>query len=157
MTDVDHDPEEAAPADGPQAVEDIHAMPDPILSVMAAALSRFESAEIGLTLYLPGLVISGIAVSPNRFFEEMADWLAREGAEDFAENFARPTAEMFRTPDTEPAEEEQDEPSLTDFIHLRAARVFTSGSDRPLPETLWRGRLSHVSGWSLGTMRASKA
>ena len=55
------------------------------------------------------------------------------------------------------ADEEQGELGFTDFIHLRAARVFTSGSDQPLPETLWRGRLSHVSAWSLGALRASKA
>ena len=102
---------------------------------------------------MSGTVISGILVSGKRFFELMADWLAAEGAQDFAESFARPTAELFASPETGPADE--DELSFSDYIHLRAARVFTSGNDKPLPETFWRGRLSHVSGWSFGTMTAS--
>jgi hypothetical protein len=41
------------------------------------------------------------------------------------------------------------------FVHLRDAQVFTSGDDRPLPKTLWRGRLSHVSAWSIGSYSQS--
>jgi hypothetical protein len=108
-----------------------------------------------LTLHVSGTVISGILVSGKRFFELLADWLTSEGAQGLADSLARPIAEMFREPDTEPADDEHDGLSLLDYIHLRAARVFTSGNDRPLPETFWRGRLSHVSGWSFGTLGVS--
>lgn len=155
MSDQD-DPDEAVSVAGPEAVEEIHAMPDPMLMAFVEGVNRVPSGEIGLTLHVSGVVVSGILVSGRRFFEQMAQWLKDEGAEDLAENFADPVAEMFAEPDAETADDEQAEPSLANFIHLRAARVFTSGSDRPLPETFWRGRLSQVSAWSIGTMSASE-
>jgi hypothetical protein len=157
MNDLDNDPEGSPAASEPQAVEEIRTIPDAVLGAMVEAVSRSDAAELGLTLYVSGTVISGILVSGKRFFELMADWLTAQGAQEFAENFARPTAELFSRPDTESADEGEAEVSFSDYIHLRAARVFTSGNDRPLPETFWRGRLSHVSGWSFGTMRASEA
>jgi hypothetical protein len=38
------------------------------------------------------------------------------------------------------------------YIHLRDATVFAPGAQPTLAKTLWRGRLSHVSGWSLGQL-----
>jgi hypothetical protein len=157
MNDLDHDPEGSPSVSEPQTVQEVHAIPDPILAALTGAVSSSALSELSLTLYVSGTVISGTLVSGRRFFELMGDWLAAEGAQDLADSIARPIAEMFSGPDAEPPDEEQGELGFSDFIHLRAAQVFTSGSDRPLPETLWRGRLSHVSGWSLGTMRASQA
>jgi hypothetical protein len=132
-------------------VEEIHAAPDPLLTILVRAADKFE-AEIGLTLYVSGIVVSGTLVSGRRFFGEMAELLASEGVSGWAEIFARTAGELFPERGTEPGDEEPTDLSAV-YIHLREARVFTSGNDRPLPETLWRGRLSHVSGWSLGTMR----
>jgi hypothetical protein len=155
MNDLDYDPEYSPSVAGPEVVEEIHATPDPLLGIMVEAVNKF-GAELPLTLYVSGVVVSGILVSGRRFFEQMAEWLAREGAQEFAENFALPAAELFDGPDTEAGDEEPADLSAI-YIHLRAARVFASGSDRPLPETFWRGRLSHVSAWSFGTMTASQA
>jgi hypothetical protein len=149
----DHDPGEAVSPAEPQAVEEIHAMPDPILVAMAATAAQDESFEMGLTLHVSGVVVSGIMVSPSRFFEQLALWLTERGAADFAQTFAVPVAEMFHE---SAANDEQDAPSIVSFIHLQDARVFTSGTNRPLPEVLWRGRLSHVSAWSIGAMGASE-
>jgi hypothetical protein len=71
------------------------------------------------------------------------------------DTFARLVAEIFEGPDSEPGDDDDLLDLSATYIHLRAARVFTSGSAQPLPEMLWRGRLSHVSGWSVGAMRAS--
>jgi hypothetical protein len=145
----DHDPDEAVSLAEPQAVEEIHTMPDPILLAMAATAGEDESFELGLTLHVSGVVVSGIMVSPSRFFERLAQWLTEQGAGGFAQSFAEPVAEMFRE---SAANDEQGMPPIVSFIHLRDARVFTSGTDRPLPEVMWRGRLSHVSAWSIGTL-----
>ncbi len=155
MNDLDLDPEDSPSAAAPETVEEIHSVPDPLLTILVEAADKFE-AEIGLTLYVSGTVVSGTLVSGRRFFGEMAELLASEGVSDWAEVFARTAGELFPERGTEPGDEEPTDLSAT-HIHLRAARVFTSGSDQPLPKTLWRGRLSHVSAWSLGTLRASKA
>jgi hypothetical protein len=154
MNDHDHDPEDAPSTAAPEVVEEIHAAPDPLLAILVEAANKFD-ADIGLTLYVSGTVVSGILVSGKRFFELMADWLTAEGAQGLADSLARPIAELFSRPDTESADEGEAEVSFSDYIHLRAARVFTSGNDTPLPETFWRGRLSHVSGWSFGTLGVS--
>jgi hypothetical protein len=52
----------------------------------------------------------------------------------------------------EAAETEEAGADLPEFIHLRAATVHAPGTDAVLPETLWRGRLDHVSGWSVGNL-----
>jgi hypothetical protein len=82
---------------------------------MVEVVSRSDAAELGLTLYVSGIVVSGILVSGKRFFELMPDWLTAKGAQEFAESFARPTAELHSMPDTEPADEGEAEVSFSDF------------------------------------------
>jgi hypothetical protein len=138
------EPGETTPVTEPALVEEIHATPDPILRAIVGWTTQDESLEMGLTLHVAGVVVSGILVSAARFFDALAEWLKSEGAEGWAESFAGPMAEMFREPDPNAAE--------VSFVHLLNARVFTSGTDKPLPEALWRGRLSEVSGWSVGLL-----
>jgi hypothetical protein len=39
---------------------------------------------------------------------------------------------------------------VTTFIHLKDAYAYAPGA-KPLLIGLWRGRLGHVSGWSVGS------
>jgi hypothetical protein len=42
----------------------------------------------------------------------------------------------------------------TNFIHLRDAMIAAGVGSAPLAGMHWRGRLSEVSGWSFGHLRA---
>lgn len=144
----DDQPEEASTpeqaSEGPVTVEEINTIPDPILKAMASVAAHNESFELGITLHVSGLVISGIMISPAKFYNNLGGWLAKSGSEGFADSFALPTAAL--------AAENPDQPTFNSFLHLRNAKVFLSGNQKPLPDTFWRGRLSHVSAWSIGAM-----
>jgi hypothetical protein len=143
MTD-DSQATDAQQAAGPTAVMDVNTAPDPILRAMAETAAEDKSFELGLTLHVSGIVVSGLMVSPETFFENLAAWLSANGGESFANSFAKPTADLIA-----------DDPhgsAWTDFIYLRNAQVFASGSAEPLPKSFWRGRLTHVSAWSIGSL-----
>jgi hypothetical protein len=143
MTNEDDQQEAMEPV---SFVRDIDCAPDPILTEIVVTSNQVEGSSFLLTLHVSGLVVSGTLIGSGRFFDEMAVMLERVGQVDFAETFARPNAELMR----EEAAQEGDS-YQPQFIHLTNARVFTSPGSRPLPPTLWRGRLSHVSAWSLGS------
>jgi hypothetical protein len=69
---------------------------------------------------------------------------------DFLSEHALGQSGRYQAKDGEVDEAEAAESDLPEFIHLRAATVHAPGTDAVPPETLWRGRLEHVSGWSIG-------
>ena len=150
----DRGPQEAAPPTERARVGDINKELDPILVMVVGLIEGLKSAELGLTLHVSGVVIPGILVSATSFADHLRDWLTQIAGRDVGESFDRVVAAFSSLAEAGSPEvaELEDEPSGGDFIHLRDARVFTSGSDRPLPGMLWRGRLSHVSAWSFGVM-----
>lgn len=155
MTNAETVPEETPPVE-PDMVEELNTTPDPLLRAMVWVVAdQSQTSEIGLTLHVSGVVVSGILVSASSFFDHLARWLADNGSQDLADNFATPMADMLRESRADREKSGAGSPADAHFIHLREAQVFSSGADRPLPKTLWRGRLSHVSAWSIGVMSAS--
>ena len=150
MSITDNDLDETTPAaQSATLVEEIYATPDPVLKAFVASAEQY-GLQMPVTLHVSGVVISGHLISASRYFELAAEALAQAGDKDFADALMLPTAELLRSAPDEPVSS-----AAVNFIHLRDAQVFTSGSDRPLPKATWRGRLAHVSGWSLGAMEAS--
>jgi hypothetical protein len=149
-----HEPQEAGSATEPPLVEEVNTGPDWLLVMLVALVNAEKSAEVGLVLHVSGVVVSGVLVSEMSFGEHVRDWLTQIGGPEVGERITRIVALLSSLPKAESPEvaELGDAPSALEFIHLRDARVFTSGSDRPLPGMLWRGRLSHVSAWSYGVM-----
>jgi hypothetical protein len=141
---------------------DEHRLPqDPFLAILVQAVDHTPGWEFGVTLHVNGVIVSGLLCSITTFFEEQAEMIRRLGSAEtvearqgFAEIFdylaeqTRPGGEQADGGET--AETETAGRNLPEFIHLRAATVHAPGTDAVLPETLWRGRLDHVSGWSIG-------
>jgi hypothetical protein len=84
---------------------------------------------------------SGRSAEDIEGFAKMFDWLSEQSLTESGADQAN---------DGEADGTETAESDLPGFIHLRAATVHAPGTDAVLPETLWRGRLDHVSGWSIG-------
>ena len=140
---------------------DSHHQPtDPFLAILVQAINHTPGWEIGVILHVNGVTISGMLCSMTSFFREQAEIIRQTGSPEtaevrasFAKTFDWLAEETEPRSAAEPAESDgtgTDGEDLPQFIHLRAATVHAPGADAPLPEILWRGRLGHVSGWSIG-------
>jgi len=132
--------------------------PDWFLQILVNITNAGDgSAEFGMTLLVSGFLISGRMVGGAKYFEGFAS--------DFASGFTDQTlAESFRRsfsqyggiykadaaqPDT--ANQLSESPA---YIHMKEARFFNTAGN-PIPANRgvwWRGRLSEVSGFMIGTL-----
>lgn len=113
--------------------------------------------EPGITLTVGGSVVSGTLISMNSFIKDFGEKFTssmegelRETFDKIFENYAGP----------EPASKEmlgREEEELPRYIHLRGAKTFApDGSSLPTGAGVpWRGKISAVSGFSLGELRRS--
>lgn len=156
---MSQDGEPQAPAEHGAQVEGRRPAKDPLLAVLVKTVDDL-GAEIGVTLHVNGVIISGLMCSMKSFFEEQAEMIRQLGPADdggFAKTFDWLAEQIQEQPSTEGGGEDDEDAEaeaagadLPNFIHLRAASVHAPGTTAVLPETLWRGRLEHVSGWSIG-------
>lgn len=110
-----------------------------------------SEAELGITLQMGGLLVSGQLISGHRWFEAFAEQIASgvadaEGREEVRAAYAS-YADVYRLEGSDL----EDSP-LPQYIHLRDARYF--GSDgNAVPSAagvLWRGRIASVGSFHLG-------
>jgi hypothetical protein len=151
---------DAVPSPGPEPGS--HPLvPDRLLMGLVDQVNTLDM-DVGVTLHVCGVVVSGTLISGSKFFGQISKTLkeaaARENAktaEGLAEAFAT-VAESYR----QWAQRERDQTyndgqealrSPTQYIHLQNAAVHAAGGPPP-PGMLWRGRLAHVSGWSFGVL-----
>jgi hypothetical protein len=109
--------------------------------------------EFGITLQIGGLLVSGNLVNGARYFEGFASEFAGGFPDaEIAENIRKAIEShgVVYKPNDEDSKRSQ-----PTFIHLREARFFnTAGKPVPVNKGVWwRGRLSEVSGFVLGSLR----
>lgn len=124
--------------------------------------------ETGITLYVGGLVISGITISGKNYFDKFAenyksgfnkDW---ESLAEIIEGRIREESEnypLFWTQiDSENPSKEIKTTPLKDvaYIHLRDVVILNqNGNKMVMANTMWRGRLESIDGFSLGNLSDS--
>jgi hypothetical protein len=141
----------------PDTVREINAKPDYALAALVGVVNSLGSVEIGVTLYTGGGIVSGLLISGRSYFDRINQLLSDsrgEVAAAFGSGLFGRIADDYREKETanrDDAEERNpdDEPPVG-FIHLRAATVHAPGVGQPIEQGLWRGRMTAVSGWSLG-------
>ena len=106
--------------------------------------------EIGITLNVNGLVVSGQLISVEIYFRELSEGMNLATTNTEAGNAViNAFKEAFRSLSDQAISSGQDR--SPDFIHLRNAIVYSSGNtEMPISLPLWRGKLSSVDGFSLG-------
>lgn len=127
----------------PDPAEDEEDLPQPevdgILQMMVKLVNEFEDKwTIPVTLVFGGGIVSGNVISRQKYLKLMADVLKMPSIA----SIPGPTDAGKRPP---PA-----------FIHLEDARLWNQPA-APMPTTkgpgvVWRGRLTQITGWSLGTL-----
>lgn len=116
-----------------------------------------SSIEIGITLQMDGFLVSGHIVNGRKYFDGFSQEFISETSVTFgnkeALNNINEAFEKYAS--LYDAKAEAGEAGAS-FIHLENARFFnTNGA--PIPNNRgmwWRGRISEVSGFILGTLNA---
>jgi len=111
--------------------------------------------NFGITLNVGGFLVSGQLIGGKEYFEGFASDFASaitdsEAAEDVRATFAK-NGDIYSS-------EEGDAPPPS-YIHIKDARFFNTNGD-PIPSNRgvwWRGRISQVDGFSLGSLSTLKS
>lgn len=120
---------------------------DWFLQVLVGMVNSNRGMEIGVTLQVSGLLVSGMLTSGANYFEGFAkEMVAGFQATDDADKIEKAFGEyvdLYKRPSP-----------TTVYIHLKETRFFDpAGSPIPTNRGVWwRGRLSEVSGFILGTL-----
>src|ERR1035437_4371519 len=110
-----------------------------------------HGTSIGITLQVGCFLVSGTLIGGAEYFEGFAS--------EFSSMFdKKEVAEGFRTAIAAGADHYKNIPegeeSLASYVHLKEARFFNTHG-KPIPANRgvwWRGRLSEVSGFILGSL-----
>ncbi|MCI5208583.1 MAG: hypothetical protein D3910_07280, partial [Candidatus Electrothrix sp. ATG2] len=121
------------------------------------------NVEFPITLYVNGLIISGILTNGYNFFEEgvkkhfsnieQKDPDLSEAQKATHQKIAESIIsykEEYKTTDEDDENKEKDEYIEIKYIHLRSATICHSGQIIPQNGTWWRGLLSSVNAFNLG-------
>ena len=141
-----------------QAQEPSTPQPDWFLQILVNMTNAGDgSAEFGMTLLVSGFLISGKMVGGAKYFDGFANGFASGFADQTVAESIRVSVsqcgEIYKTDVTQRAAADQPLPSPA-FVHLKEARFFNTAGD-PIPANRgvwWRGRLSEVSGFMIGTL-----
>lgn len=118
-----------------------------LMSLVAAA--NTTGLEVPVTLHVGGLLVTGTVASGATYFKETAALVERAGNSEFTKSIAEAiesNAGIYTDPD------EGDDLNTPTFIHLKGARFHDASGNRfPPTGVWWRGRLSEVSGFHLGS------
>jgi len=108
--------------------------------------------SMGITLNVPGTVVSGVLIGRNEWLELFEAWLAEAGDTTMGPALSEGVVRI-----SQEAEEARGYP-LFGYIHLKDARFLVGENLMPNRGRglLWRGKLSEVSAWSLGQFGSSQ-
>jgi hypothetical protein len=138
-----------SPAPAPDAASPA---PDPFLAILVRTAEA--GMEFAVTLHVSGTLVSGVMISTARYCEEIADAFSTgaPGHKPIAAGFFELAAELPK-PGVGEVSGFMDQLLPPEFIHLTKVRVHAPGSMASQhPLMTWRGRLDHVSGWSMGML-----
>jgi hypothetical protein len=122
---------------------------DPLLMAFASAVHRSDG-QMDITLNVRGTTITGTLIGRDKWMDELAARMSEAG--EAARSVGEALQTVFREMDEEQPPEER-----RDFnLYLRDARLITGGALIPNaePGMLWRGRISEISGWSMGRFKS---
>lgn len=138
--------------------------PDWLLDLtLAVAIGKLnESGEINLVLNFQGAIVSGTAVGAKRWVREWTAYLGKDnpteppadGGEYISDAISRVALSAYQVTDEEKKRRDQADLPLPafQFVHLTGVTIHLGTKTVSAP--FWRGRLSQVSGWTVGAAPA---
>ena len=132
------------------------AQPDPMLRAIAA-VPEHSPLELGITLNVKGLIITGFIISQKTYFDALITGLGEVSQDNELKTslqhfLGELKDKLVSERQTKTANSEQ--PVLPKLIHLRNVKIYPS-EGRGMPtygDALWRGKIDAVDGFTLGEM-----
>lgn len=112
-------------------------------------MANEHGSEFGITLVIGGTVITGTLIGGSAYFHTFADTVAAAWPGD--EQAKEGIRESLVQPATLYGQGKPDEAGPS-FVHLKNATIRTPSGHLPDGGMLWRGRLTEVSGFTLGSI-----
>ncbi|MBM7551303.1 gas vesicle accessory protein GvpU [Thalassobacillus pellis] len=117
---------------------------DDVLSMFIRAANNHD-LSLDITINVNGSLVTGTTTSAQSYFEKMSENF--KDGNDIAEALSGQLMDASETASNNDSDE-------VNYIHLKDAQVYCGDSD-PTPSKgkfLWRGKLSEVDGFFLGTI-----
>lgn len=110
--------------------------------------------NVALTLTTPAGLLSGMACSGKEYIEHLENIVLG----NFTGDAKNEMSEVFKHWKSayEPVDDESDDGNEVLYIHLRDAKLLVDNRFVPASGTLWRGRISDITGFSLGILEVSE-
>ena len=127
---------------------------DNLVQIMVFIANK-HNIELGITLNVKGLIVSGMLVSNQTYFEGLTDEVEASNAEQVAKELFKSTFNsLANTSESSSSNGDGSQESLPLFIHLKEARMYPSQNTSPIPTAgvWWRGKISEVSSFSWGLL-----
>lgn len=117
-------------------------------------LANNAELEIGITLQVSGMLVSGTLISGKKYFEESGNQFSESFKDnaDISDAFQR-LFSAYKDFYNVPPEQDSNLPP-PNYIHLRNAKFYQPGQHGGFPikqGILWRGRIAEVGGLILGS------
>jgi hypothetical protein len=121
-------------------------------------LTNTTDLEIGVTLHVNGLVITGKLISGATYWSLSARDLRERsvGSRDLVDAMAQ-SMENVAAEYRDTLAEESDSHPMQGFVHLKDARTVTPKGGIPRAGAFWRGRLDSIDGFTLGELGPAAA
>jgi len=128
-----------------------HSKIDDLLKALVMVPER-TSLEIGITLNVNGLLVTGFMISQQTYFDELTEQINSNKTD--SETQSSLSKFFGELKDTLLAKSASDGNYFAPFIHLRDVKIYPSeGKGMPtFGHALWRGDIRAVNGFSLGEM-----
>ncbi|MNH07054.1 hypothetical protein D3C79_664350 [compost metagenome] len=146
--------QESTKLDRPEPISD-NIDRDWLLQHLVTHANRTQDFSIPITLWVGGGLISGVLVSGSKFFDAYTEEIVKvvnDEGKDATRKFFRELGGVYYEPTDSPAHN-------TAFIHLLEAKLWSPSGQLPSASNegvAWRGRLSQVTGYSLGRLMAKE-
>ncbi len=118
-----------------------------------AKMAQETKIEMGITLTVRGLVVSGLLVGRDRWLDHFTELISQAG--EVASGIGTGLQEAYRQSDLQRSSGDDVEYG---YLHLLNAKYFLGGQET-VPgsgSVIWRGRISEVSGWSIGSVGSAR-
>ena len=131
---------------------------DPLLEILVTQANLYGT-RLGITLTVNGIQITGLLVGVREFYKEYANAVGGVFGEEFKNQYSAIGDRSYENlvEDQKRADANGVSPPGPNFIHLVDAKFFASTVLVPTMQGLiWRGKLAHISGYSVGSLSAGE-